>query len=432
MKKAKSTVFKIKVSEERIMICDYLGMKALFDPSLVQKDIGFGFMNFNPVILKQYTPTEFSNGTEHVQKKEVLLKFLNYSSKSFSIDDLFKIIRQEFENMECVEFSKKKSYEKFDFEDVIEKAVANVVTYAILGESIDNLKMLEEWLEKSLESKYSVDFTDRDEEDVADKVFARIKSTPNIKNLRNIIESSSISYEDIIKEIVWATIFNAFGGIKSLVLSSLICLLKLKENDKLKIENEADMLFSSKNYIEVLPTLNYINSFFLEVLRMFPPAPSVFGRAIKDFVLNSTSGRFLIKEGAQLNGQIYISQRDAMLFEHPDEFSIHRKQKAYGQINSFGGNISEECSITNHKCIGQQLATDVVKLFIVFYIKCSITPTGVLKYTGRNIGRTIASDKPIHIASFRFNKNEVMELGNEKEIRMQVDDTLLDILRVPD
>ena len=346
-----STVFKICIKEDRIMICDYKAMNFLFDTDKIEKVTGFGIMDFNPVILRQYTPTMFCNGIEHEQKKAVVTKYLNHCIQNVPLDNLFDVIKLQFEQMPRFQDSKIRLIgKKFDFENVIEKAVANVITYIMFGESIDDLKLLEEWLEKSLESVYAIDLTDVDEERVADKVFERIRYTPNVKRLREIINSTTLDDEHILKEVAWMTIFNAFAGIKDIIISCLICYIRLSVSDQQLVQRDADTFLKSMNYQKTLPTLKVVNAFYLEVLRMFPVAAFIFGRAKKDFTLQSTSGNFAINEKDLLCGNLHISHRDAALFHDPDTFLLNRDVENTKKYNfSFGGKYNTKASVVNHK-----------------------------------------------------------------------------------
>ena len=81
--------------------------------------------------------------------------------------------------------------------------------------------------------------------------------------------------------------------------------------------------FKSKSFEETLPMLKTVNAFCLEVLRMFPPAPVVFGRAKKGFMLQSTSGNFLIKRHSLLCGVVYIHIEIQVYFKIPNRFYLN-------------------------------------------------------------------------------------------------------------
>lgn len=405
MLKHNSSVYKVKCEEERIMICDHVGLQVLYDPDKVDKMLGFGTMDYNPVILRNYVPAMFSNDDEHRHKKDVALQVVKHVTSTHSVEDLNEIIAEQFRSLKPIENLNKKSAMTLDFEDVIQKAVASVITKILLGENIDDLKLLENWLEKTVEFRYGFDWTDEDEISVADKLFQKIEATPTIKNLKEIVKSDSLSDKEIVKEIIWMTVFNAFGGCQNVILSALATITRLHERDRTLLEAEANLYLTKTDDSVTLESLPYINAFILEIIRLFPPAVTKFGRAEKDFLLESTSGTFKVNKNELLCGYVYAAQRDANLFDQADEFSIHRpREQVERYIYTFGGHISNTPSTENGDCPGKYLALKMVKLFTIHLLKCTIIPFKYPAYTGRNYARGIGTDDPIKIQTFMYNQ----------------------------
>ena len=396
----KSTVFTIRFEEERIMICDHKAMDVFFHKDKVDKIRGFGRLVFNPVILSEYTPSMFCNGVEHEQKKSALIEFLTRCVWNIPLENVVDVVKSQFEKMPRIQDS------NFDIENSIAKAVGNVITYVILGESIDDTELLEGWLGKSVEFVFGFKWSNAEEKRIADRVFEKFRSTPNVKKLSEITNATTDDNENILKNITWATLFNAYGGLKNIITSCLICFIRLSDSDKQSVRNDADIFFKSeKSYEETLPLLKTVNAFYFEVARMFPSAPIVFGRAKKDFTLQSTSGNFLIKQQSLLCGSFYVAHRDSNVFHDPESFQIDRDiENTQKHIFTFGGHYNTTSSIANHKCLGQDISANIMKLFIIFFAKCTVIPERELKITGTNIGRLIGSDAPLCVKTFVYNQ----------------------------
>lgn len=413
-RKFKSTVFKVKLNTDRIILNDHKSIRYMYDLSKVKREEGFGFMKFNSTMLENFVPSIFANGPQHDKQKQVIMKYFGHILSELNLKEVIEITKTEFENMKKYKDLSFKEAKKLDIEDVIDNAVCNVVTKLMLGKSL-NFKLLEEYLEKVLEFEYDFDLTDADEIETQQKIFQIIKDTPHILKLDQILGNLEIDRQNVIKEIIWVVIFNAFGGLKNLILSELLSLIRLSHTEKLLIVSEINKFLNKNEFtFEALKTLSYCKAFFLETCRLFPPAAGVFGSATKDFVLESTSGYFQIQKGDLLCGNVYGAQRDPRIYKNPNEFSLRRPLDLLKQYNfTFGGVLNEDPSHTNHKCIGQDLAETISKVFLIFFTKCTVIPLQHPNYTGKVIERLAGSDKPLRIKSFYYNPNDPYAMFHE-------------------
>lgn len=155
-----------------------------------------------------------------------------------------------------------------------------------------------------------------------------------------------------------------------------------------------------------LSQLENIENFILEVVRMHPPAFMMFGEACMDFVLKARLGSFNIKKGSLICGNIYQIQRDASIFQNPNNFEFDRftrnpELKRY--LVAFGGDYLHEQDILSHKCIGQHMTLSVMKICVSHMLFCTLEFASNVKWTQTKIKRYSASDKPVVMSIFSYN-----------------------------
>lgn len=151
-----------------------------------------------------------------------------------------------------------------------------------------------------------------------------------------------------------------------------------------------------------------IQSFLLETLRLFPPAPYIFRRAQQDFVLSTQSGNFQINKGNLLQGNIYLSNRDPKVFEDADVFQALRfaqSPELKNSIASFGipetpGKLQEQES----SCAGPQIIMMLGQIILGQITRAEYEFCSEPTYTGKSIRRFTASDKPVKVKTFKISK----------------------------
>jgi len=409
IKKYNSSIYRLRLNPDRIILNDHISISVLYDPEKVKKEIGFGFMKYNPLALQSYIPTIFSNGIEHKNKKTLILEYIKFVLQHITINKVVEMVETEFQNMPSYNELTKKESIKLDFEDIFDKAVCNVITKIILGNTVDH-HILEEWLSKSLEFQYGIDHTDSQEKKVTSKVFELIQACEYIKQIDNIVSITKTNHIDIVKEIIWMTCFNAFGGIKPIIISSLLSFIRLPMLEKNLLVQESTHFFKLENRsFKDLYELHYMNSFFLEVIRLHPSAIKVYRRMSEQHMLESTTGRYNINKDELLCGNLYSVHRDPTIYDNPNQFSLHRPKKLVTKHNyTFGGTYEQEAKPDNFKCPGQNISEIIIKVFSMFVTRCTIVPIETPVYTGKNMSRLEGSDSPLRIKTFCYN-NETNE-----------------------
>lgn len=143
---------------------------------------------------------------------------------------------------------------------------------------------------------------------------------------KEVIERGQVEFglsrEETIHNILFILGFNAFGGF-SLFLPNLIKALGsntggtqeiLRKEVREKCGSLEELNFS------VIQEMSYVESFVCETLRLNPPVPIQYGRARKDFLLQSHDSTFEVKKGELLCGFQKLVMRDPKVFDDPETF----------------------------------------------------------------------------------------------------------------
>lgn len=396
-KKFDSSVFKLKLHEEFIIIQDLKGIDVTYDYTKVEKIPQFGAASVNWNVTKNHRPSMTSNGRNHHLNKYALIQYNSFCQKNMNIDSFITLVQKEFESMIKIENTPGGA----PIEEPLEEVLTNIYAFTMLGQVIDR-KLLKSWLDESLLFVGKPNFFSKDKE-ITDEIFESFKKAPYVQKVREFV-NSTLEDESLLAQLIWMFTFNGWAPIISFVTSTLCCFLRLAEDDKILIANEAEeFLCSTEKSFDQLTNLHYINQFYLETHRLFHLPQKNFVVAIKDFILDSSSGYFKVRKGELIMANRHLAQRDAKIFEDPEKFSLNRDLALYEKyLKTFGGMFSEAAENDNHKCTGYKITEYVFKTVLIFYTKCDIELAEPLTYTGNNLFRNIASDKPIKVKKFIY------------------------------
>lgn len=86
---------------------------------------------------------------------------------------------------------------------------------------------------------------------------------------------------------------------------------------------------------------------------------------------------------------------------------MHRSVNNTEKYNfGYGGYYDAQPSGCDHKCAGDMLSMEVIKIITLFYTKCNFVVTHPPVFTGKNIRRKFASDEPLAMLEFSYNKGD--------------------------
>lgn len=308
-KKFDSSVFKLKLHEEFIIIQDLKGIDVTYDYTKVEKIPQFGAASVNWNVTKNHRPSMTSNGRNHHLNKYALIQYNSFCQKNMNIDSFITLVQKEFESMIKIENTPGGA----PIEEPLEEVLTNIYAFTMLGQVIDR-KLLKSWLDESLLFVGKPNFFSKDKE-ITDQIFESFKKVPYVQKVREFV-NSTLEDESLLAQLIWMFTFNGWAPIMSFVTSTLCCFLRLAEDDKILIANEAEeFLCSAEKSFDQLTNLHYINQFYLETHRLFHLPQKNFVVAIKDFILDSSSGYFKVRKGELIMANRHLAQRDAKILK---------------------------------------------------------------------------------------------------------------------
>ena len=398
--KHKSSVFKLKLGATYYtVINDFKAIEVTYDLTKVEKLPHFGSFSLNWTMVKNFQPSAVCNGYDHELKKAALMQYNNHCMKGLNINRFVESVHQSFLKLKGIP----NDSEGFLIEEYLEKAITETYVEVMLAAPID-YDLLQKWKKRALLLRGFPRFIRQiGEEQIANELFESFKASPFVQKIREFIKSP-LDDECLLSQLVWTLTFNGWAPLCTFVISELCCFLRLSEADQSLLRKEAaEFLQSEEKSFELLDNLHYINQFYLEAHRLFHPPATNYSVAVKDFILDSSSGYFQIKRGDLLIGNRQAAQRDPSLFEQPANFSLYRDIELYEKyVKSFGGRFSQAADIRNHKCTSQTISTYISKIFLVFITKCDNEVRSSLAYQGLSVIPVKAYDEPVAVTKFIY------------------------------
>ncbi|KAL4583660.1 hypothetical protein LXL04_008241 [Taraxacum kok-saghyz] len=186
-------------------------------------------------------------------------------------------------------------------------------------------------------------------------------------------EKTEIPKDEAVHNILFAVCFNTFGGIKILFPDVLKWIGPAGENVQTQLAKE--IRGAIKTYGEGKVTLAAIDqmplmkSVVYECLRIDPPVPLQYGKAKRDFTIESHDAVFNVKEGEMLFGFQPFATKDPVIFDRPEEFVADRfvgdGEKLVKYVWWSNGPETESSTIGNKQCAGKDFVVLITRLFVV-------------------------------------------------------------------
>ncbi|PKA63656.1 Allene oxide synthase, chloroplastic [Apostasia shenzhenica] len=187
-------------------------------------------------------------------------------------------------------------------------------------------------------------------------------------------EKLGLPREEACHNVLFAAVFNAFGGIK-VFFPSLV--RRVAEGGAalhamLAVEvREVVAAHGGKVTAAGLEKMKLVKSVVWEALRLDPPVPYQYARAKKDFIVESHDGRYLIKEGEMVFGFQPMATRDEWVFERGGEFVPERfvgednRRQLLRHVLWSNGPETEAPALGNKQCAGKDMVVTVGRLLVV-------------------------------------------------------------------
>ncbi|XP_074568802.1 LOW QUALITY PROTEIN: allene oxide synthase 1, chloroplastic-like [Curcuma longa] len=189
-------------------------------------------------------------------------------------------------------------------------------------------------------------------------------------------ERLGISREEALHNILFATCFNAFGGMK-ILLPNLVKLIgragaRLHGRLAQEVRDAVRDVGGGEVTMRALEAMPLTASAVYEALRIEPPVPMQYGRAKQDLMVTSHDAAFEVRAGEMLFGYqpFRRATRDARVFERPEEFVADRFIGREGtallrHVLWSNGPETEAPTTENKQCAGKDFAVMVARLLLV-------------------------------------------------------------------
>lgn len=360
--KYKSNVYWSVVGVKAITILDQKGIEPLFDTSKVKKIYGFGYLKPVQARIGNIMPTIFTNDKIHSQQKDFLLTLMQQRSKDLLTD---------FDQISAPYFDKwEKKGGGFDWGAELNAFLSDFLFGWLLGAKPDP-KDVEGW-GLGIMPINPFRFPGQGDAPVIERMNRILDSMRSGSHFEAALKLASdkakLDADETAKQMLFYFGFNAWAGLYSLI-RSVIAEVMLNPEWHQKVIDEINSVVGEGENVSFshLPKLVVLDAIIKETLRLHTPVPFVFAEARKDFVINSSSGNYMVKKGALLNGLVSHAHRDPDVFEQPDSFDPARffKPEADKYLIWANGRDINDPTAQDHMCPGRDVVYQLVQLFCI-------------------------------------------------------------------
>lgn len=418
IQKFKSTVFKtnmppgpfISFDHKVVVLLDGKSFPVLFDGEKVEKkDLFTGTFMPSTELTGGYRMLSYLDPSEpnHAKLKRIIFLLLS-SRRDYVIPEFQNTYSELFEVME----NEIRTKGKVNFNEEGEIAAFNFLARSLFGADPAKSKLgrrapklIGKWVLFQLHPLLGLNLLPNIIEDILMHTFrlpsALIKKDYQLlydffyENSNFILEEAEkmgISREEACHNLIFATCFNSFGGIKIFFPN----ILKWVGRSGVKLQNKlAEEIrsvlssFDSKITMKSLENMPLVKSVVYEALRIEPPVASQYGRAKKDLIIESHDYSYEVKEGEILFGFQPFATKDPRIFDRPEEFVPERFMGEEGEkmleyVVWSNGPENGSPTLKNKQCAGKDFVVMVGRLLLVeffrrydsFEVEVGTTPLG--------------------------------------------------------
>eukprot|EP00111_Clytia_hemisphaerica_P003290 TCONS_00009382-protein len=388
-----TTVFKIQMERERVIISDPIAIRSMYPVKNIIKSTGGTSIEYNDLISGGYIPSFMDNGKSHNTKKARQYQLLKNRLETYGLHSTFKDIQSYLKEIEV-----DSENTPIDIANQIAKISQDAMTKLLLGKRINNFDLFTNWFGSSLKVIKELDPTygSKDElyQELYTQMLAYIQSTPVAKQLEDTEDKVNLE-----NELMFFTIWLAAGGVQFSFRSALKYWAELEEEEREDLEAEIEKFMDKYNHENhFVHNLNrklpLLTKFVMEVIRLEPAAAVIRGQARRDFIVTTSNGRYQIKQGTYLQADVVSAQRNPIKFKDADEVKLDRHSKNVKKyFYTFGGPYRQRATKTNHKCLGQTLAIDFIKMFLIHTTQCDVEIDSIQTSTSKTGGHDIKVTK---------------------------------------
>lgn len=186
-----------------------------------------------------------------------------------------------------------------------------------------------------------------------------------------------ISKEEACHNLLFATCFNSFGGMKVFLPSMLKWIARAGVELHVRLAEEVRSAVKSnggKVTMAAMEAMPLTKSVVYEAFRIEPPVPLQYGKAKRDLVIENHENAFSVKKGEMLFGFQPFATKDPKIFENAEEFVADRfvgeGEKLLKYVFWSNGPETEESNVGNKQCAGKDLVVLFSRLLVVeFFLR---------------------------------------------------------------
>ncbi|KAJ0981778.1 hypothetical protein J5N97_010033 [Dioscorea zingiberensis] len=187
-----------------------------------------------------------------------------------------------------------------------------------------------------------------------------------------------LSREEACHNLLFATIFNSYGGVKVLFPGILkwLALADPKLHSRLADEiRSAVKAEGGKVTLAAIEKMELTKSVVYEALRMDPPVKFQYGKAKHDLVIESHDSSYMVSKGEMIFGYQPLATQDTKVFENGGEFVGDRfvgdeGKKLLKYVLWSNGHETENPTVRDKQCAGKDFVVLVGRLLVVeFFLR---------------------------------------------------------------
>lgn len=398
MQKYQSTVFRANVppgpflskNPSVIVLVDGKSFPILFDVSKVEKkDVFTGTFMPSTEFTGGYRTLSYLDPSEpnHAKLKRLMFFLLSYRRDKI-MPEFHVSYTDMFESLE----SQLAAEGKANFGEANDQAAFNFLARSLYGTNpadtklgLDGPKLIGKWVLFQLSPLLTLGLP-KLLEDLLIHTFplppALIKA--DYKRLYDFFYDSSarildegekmdLSREEVCHNLLFATCFNSFGGMKLFFPSMLKWIGRggRQLHAKLAAEIRSAVRTNSGKVTMagIEQQMPLTKSVVYEALRIEPPVPLQYGKAKTDMVIESHDSRFIVKEGEVLFGYQPFATKDPKIFERPEEFVADRfvgeGERLLKHVLWSNGPETENPTLGNKQCAGKDFVVFISRLLLI-------------------------------------------------------------------
>ncbi|ONK74616.1 uncharacterized protein A4U43_C03F8320 [Asparagus officinalis] len=182
-------------------------------------------------------------------------------------------------------------------------------------------------------------------------------------------ERLGISREEAVHNLLFTICFNAFGGMKFLFPGLVKWVGRAGARLHGKLAEEIVRSNGGEVTMRAMEEMPLMKSVVYEAMRIEPPVPLQYGRARRDFVVESHDAGFEIRAGELLFGYQPFATKDPRVFERAEEFVgdrfVGEGERLLKHVLWSNGPETESPTTSNKQCAGKDFVLLVARMLVV-------------------------------------------------------------------